>query len=77
MKFLKCKRKIVIQLSHSKMGKNMKGPSYCYVKIFLLEMNQSWKKNARKEKEFEKCEKVIMNKDKRSVSNHVPFPSAM
>ena len=34
-------------------------------------------KNARNEKEYEKYEEVIMSKDKRSVSNHLPFPSTM
>ncbi|RVW93731.1 hypothetical protein CK203_043391 [Vitis vinifera] len=34
-------------------------------------------KNARNEKEYEKYEEVIVSKDKRSVSNHLPFPSAM
>ena len=34
-------------------------------------------KNAINKKEYEKYEEVIMSKDKRSVSNHLPFPSAM
>ena len=34
-------------------------------------------KNARNEKMSKKYEEVIMSKDKMSISNHLPFPSAM
>ena len=34
-------------------------------------------KNARNEKEYEKYEKVIVGKDKKSVFNNLLFPSAM
>ncbi|XP_059591933.1 uncharacterized protein LOC132253563 [Vitis vinifera] len=34
-------------------------------------------KNVRNEKAFEKYEEVIVSKNKMSVSNHLPFPSAM
>ncbi|KAL6328471.1 hypothetical protein AAG906_038346 [Vitis piasezkii] len=53
-------------ITHSEMGKNMKGPNEPTVE-----------KNARNEKEYEIYEEVIVSKDKRSVSNHLSFPSTM
>ena len=34
-------------------------------------------KNARNEKEYEKYKKVIVSKDKKSIFNHLSFPSSM
>ena len=65
---------VVITLKN---GKEYEGPKLPVSEDIPTRDEPIVEKNARNEKEYEKYEEVIMSKDKRSVSNHLPFPSAM
>ncbi|RVW14771.1 hypothetical protein CK203_091036 [Vitis vinifera] len=58
-------------------GKEYGGPKLPVSEDILAKDEPTIEKNARNEKASEKYEKVIVSKDKRSISNHLPFPSAM
>ncbi|RVW27247.1 hypothetical protein CK203_107142 [Vitis vinifera] len=58
-------------------GKEYEGPKLLISDDIPSKDEPTVEKNARNEKEFKKYEEVIVSKDKRSVSNHLPFPSAM
>ena len=58
-------------------GKEYEGPKSSIIEDIPTKDEPTVEKNARNEKEYEKYEEVIVSKDKRSVSNHLPFPSAM
>ena len=58
-------------------GKEYEGPKLPISDDIPSKDEPTVEKNARNEKEFKKYEEVIVSKDKRSVSNHLPFPSAM
>ena len=58
-------------------GKEYEGPKLLVSEDIPSRDEPTVEKNARNEKKYEKYEEVIVSKDKRSVSNHLPFPSAM
>ena len=59
-------------------GKEYEGPKLRVSEEDILARDEpTVEKNVRNEKTFEKSEEVIVSKDKMSVSNHLPFPSAM
>ncbi|RVW91399.1 Retrovirus-related Pol polyprotein from transposon 17.6 [Vitis vinifera] len=58
-------------------GKEYEGPKLPVSEDILTKDEPIVEKNARNEKASEKYEEVIVSKDKRSISNHLPFPSAM
>ena len=58
-------------------GKEYEGPKLPISDDIPSKDEPTVEKNARNGKEFKKYEEVIVSKDKRSVSNHLPFPSAM
>ena len=66
-----------MQLSHSEIGKNMKGPKLPLSEDIPAKDEPTMEKIARNEKQSKKYVEVIVSKDKRSVSNHLPFLSAM
>ncbi|XP_034681081.1 uncharacterized protein LOC117911023 [Vitis riparia] len=58
-------------------GKEYEGPKLPVSEDIPARDEPTVEKNVRNEKAIEKYEEVIMRKDKMSVSNHLPFPSAM
>ncbi|KAL6338699.1 hypothetical protein AAG906_023848 [Vitis piasezkii] len=58
-------------------GKEYEGPKLPISEDILTRDEPTMEKNVRNEKEYEKYEEVIVSKDKKSVSNHLPFPLAM
>ena len=58
-------------------GKEYEGTKLPVSEDILTKDEPIVEKNARNEKASEKYEEVIVSKDKRSISNHLPFPSAM
>ncbi|RVW31779.1 hypothetical protein CK203_102010 [Vitis vinifera] len=58
-------------------GKEYEGPKLSIIEDIPTKDEPTVEKNARNEKEYEKYEEVIVSKDKRSVSNHFLFPSAL
>ncbi|KAL6319393.1 hypothetical protein AAG906_014067 [Vitis piasezkii] len=56
-------------------GKEYEGPKLPISEDIPARDEPTMEKNARNEKEYEKYKEVIVSKDKRSVSNHLPFPS--
>ena len=58
-------------------GKEYEGPKLSIIEDIPTRDEPTVEKNARNEKEYEKYEEVIVSKDKRSVSNHFLFPSAL
>ena len=65
---------VVITLKN---GKEYEGPKLPVSEDIPTRDKPTKEKNARNEKMSEKYEEVIMSKDKRSISNHLPFPLAM
>ena len=60
-----------------KNGKEYEGPELPVSEDIPARDEPTVEKNAKNEKVSEKYEEVIVSKDKRSVSNHLPFPLAM
>ena len=65
---------VVITLKN---GKEYEGPKLPVSEDIPTRDKPTKEKNARNEKKYEKYKEVIVSKDKRSVSNHLSFPSAM
>ncbi|KAL6322464.1 hypothetical protein AAG906_008119 [Vitis piasezkii] len=60
-----------------KNGKEYEGPKLPVSEDIPVRDEPTVEKNVRNEKTSEKYEEVIVSKNKMSVSNHLPFPSAM
>ena len=60
-----------------KNGKEYEGPKLLIIEDIPTRDEPTMEKNARNEKKYEKYEEVIVSKDKRSVSNHLLFPSTL
>ena len=58
-------------------GKEYEGPKLSVSEDIPTRDEPTMEKNTRNEKESEKYEEVIVSKDKKSVSNHLPFFLAM
>ena len=58
-------------------GKEYERPKLAISEDILIRNEPIVEKNARNEKEYEKYKKVIVSKDKKSIFNHLSFPSSM